>query len=93
LSARRLADLERDERHSAIARLMVGVAAIDAALLGDYLLLTPWSLEGGRAIVGILVSGALFAVLLTWLLLRTVRADLPGLRAVEVLAVILSLFP
>jgi hypothetical protein len=68
------------------------VAAIVAALRGEYFLLPARSLEGSKAVVGVLVSGVLFAVVLAWLLLRIVSADLPGLRAVEVLAVILPLF-
>ncbi|GAG15641.1 unnamed protein product, partial [marine sediment metagenome] len=94
MSPRQLAHLDRGERRVAYARLGVRVAAIATMLLIAYYTLPAGWLEGGTGtgILRLVSSGLFFVVVLAWLVRRITMADLPQLRAIEVLAAILPLF-
>ena len=92
MSPRRLADLERRERLWATARLVLSVTAIVVILLGAYYALPPARLVAGAPLLRLLVGFLVFLIILVWLVRRIVQADLPELRAIEVLAIIVPLF-
>lgn len=92
MSPRRLTELEQRERRWAIARLVLSIAVISTVLLVAYYVLPPWTITGGRALLRVAVSCVLFVFILVWLVRRVVNADLPELRAIEVIAIIVPLF-
>ena len=92
MSPRRLTDLELRERRRVIARLVLSVTAIVAILFAAYYALPPARLVAGAPLLRLLVSCLVFILVLAWLVRRIVRADLPELRAIEVLAIIVPLF-
>ena len=92
MSPRRLKDLERPERLWAIARLALTVAAVVVILLATYYELPPVRLASGAPFLRLVLGFLVFVVILAWLVRRVVQADLPELRAIEVLGIIVPLF-
>ncbi|SFF68869.1 Ion channel [Actinacidiphila alni] len=93
MSARRLADLGRPQRRRAVAATALRCALATAAILVLYYFLP---LTGGRpdaaALLRLVIGAVLFTAVMTYELRALLRAELPQLRAMEVLAVALALF-
>ncbi len=92
MSPRRLTDLERRERLWAIVRLVLTASAVVVILLVTYYELPPARLAAGAPLLRLAVSCLVFILILVWLVRRITQADLPELRAIEVLAIIVPLF-
>ena len=92
MSPRRLKDLERRERRWAIARLVLSVAAVVVILLATYYELPSARLASGAPLLRLAIGCVVFIFVLGWLVRRVVQADLPELRAIEVLAFTVPLF-
>ena len=92
MSPRRLTELEQRERVRAIVRLVLTAAAVVVILLVTYYELPPARLAAGAPLLRLLVSCVVFILVLAWLVRRITQADLPELRAIEVLAIIVPLF-
>ena len=89
---RRLSELERRERWLAVTFLVLRVTAITVMLLAAYYALPAGDLSGSAALVRLAVGCLVFLAISAWLIYRILKADLPGLRAVEGLAVAVPLF-
>ncbi len=92
MTPRRLSALEREERRRAYLRLGLRASAVVAVLVVAYYLLPGWRLAGGVAILKLITSFIVFTVIVIWLTRRVVVADLPELRALEVIAIVIPLF-
>ncbi len=92
MSPIKLTDLERSAQRREIVRMVIRVAATFVALFLVYYMLPARSRTGGVALLGLAVSILLFALIVVWLVRRIMRADFPGLRVIEVLALIIPLF-
>ena len=92
MSPRRWKDLDGRERRRLTARTFIVIAVAWTVLIGVYYLLP---LDGGSGweVTIRLVSGiVLFGVVLVWQLRHISTADVPELRAVRALGVIIPLF-
>jgi len=92
VTPRRLSELEKGERRRAWLWTVVAVALAWAVIVGGYYLAPVGHVSGVRAFLRLGADAALFAVILAWQARRIVRAELPELRAVEALGVVLPLF-
>jgi voltage-gated potassium channel len=90
--SRRLSELERRERWLAVTFLVLRVTAITALLLVVYYALPAGELSGSAALARLAIGCLVFVAITVWLIHRIVRADLPGLKAIEGLAVAVPLF-
>lgn len=90
--SRSLFELERSERWLAITFLVLRVTAITVLLLIVYYALPAGDLSSSAALVRLAVGCVVFLIIIAWLIYRILRADLPGLRAVEGIAVAVPLF-
>ena len=89
---RRLDDLEPRERRRAIAAVAARAAATAGILIVAYYLTPGWGYSGWAALVKLLGSFVVFTFIVVWLARRVTLAELPELRAAEVLALIVPLF-
>jgi voltage-gated potassium channel len=92
VSPRRLSELERRERWLAVTALVFRVTVIVALLLVVYYALPAGRISGSAALVRLAVGCVVFLVVMIWLVRRILKADLPGLRAIEGLACAVPLF-
>jgi len=96
VTPRRLSELERGERRRAWLRTGVVLTLVWVALIAVYYLapagLIPAHHRGADAFLRLGFGTALFAAILAWQARRIVGAELPELRAVEALGVIIPLF-
>ncbi len=96
MTPRRLSELEKGERRRAWLRTGAVLALVWVALITVYYLvpagLVPAHHRGADAFLHLGVGTALFAALLAWQARRIVGAELPELRAVEALGVVIPLF-
>jgi voltage-gated potassium channel len=92
VSPRSLKELDPSARRREIVRHILRVIAIVTILFVGYFLLPVSTLSGRAPILRVVVSTLVFVLVVAWLTRRLLRADLPGLRAIEVLAIIGSLF-
>jgi hypothetical protein len=96
VTARRLSDLERGERRRAWLRTGVVLALAWIVLTVVYYLVpagvVPARHAGADAFLRLGIGTALFAAILAWQARRIVGAELPELRAVQALGVVVPLF-
>lgn len=92
MTSRRLAELEKGERRRAWLRTIAAIALAWIVLLGVYYLAPAGRASGASALVQLGIGIALFAAVLAWQARRITRAELPELRAVAALGVIIPLF-
>ena len=96
MTPRRLSELEKNERRRAWLRTGVVLALAWVVLIAVYYLvpagLIPAHHRGADAFLHLGVGTALFAAILAWQARRIVGAELPELRAVEALGVVIPLF-
>ena len=92
MSPRRLSDLERGERRRALIRTVIIVAVAWVLLITLYYLV-PAARDHTAAAVPRLAGGlALVGAVVGWQTARISRAELPELRAIQALGVIIPLF-
>ncbi len=92
VDTRRLADLERAERHRAVLRSALSVLLAWVVIFGAYFV-NPIGLRTGTlAFTRLGADIALVAAVVAWQVRRIEAADLPELRAVEALGIIIALF-
>jgi voltage-gated potassium channel len=96
VTPRRLSELEKGERRRAWLRTGAVLALMWAALFAIYYLVPagpiPAHHRGADAFLRLGFGTALFAAILAWQARRIVSAELPELRAVEALGVVIPLF-
>lgn len=89
---RRLQDLDAGERRWAVARVALRAALTVTILLVAYYLSPGWGYSGVAALAKLVASFVVFVVIVMWLTRRVALDELPELRAIEVLALVVPLF-
>lgn len=92
MTPRRLSELEKGERRRAWLRTFAAVALAWIVLVGTYYLVPAGHASGASALVQLGIGIVLFAAVLAWQARRITSAELPELRAVAALGVIIPLF-
>jgi hypothetical protein len=96
VTPRRLSELERSERRRAWLHTGVVLTLVWVGLIAVYYLmpagLLPAHHRGADAFLHLGIGTAVFAAILAWQARRIVGAELPELRAVEALGVVIPLF-
>jgi voltage-gated potassium channel len=96
VTPRRLSELEKGERRRAWLRTGVALALAWVVLIAVYYLVpagvVPTHHRGTDAFLHLGVGTALFAAVLAWQARQIVGAELPELRAVQALGVVIPLF-
>ncbi len=92
MSPRGLSELERRDKWVAVAFMLLRVIILAALLVAIYYLLPAGPLGGAAALIRLAVGGLLFMGIIAWLVHRILKADLPGLKAFEGLALSVSVF-
>jgi hypothetical protein len=87
-----LADLDRAQRRRALVTSGVIVAASWILIFGAFFLLPVGHESGLRGVLRLAAVIALIAAVLAWQIRRIAFAELPELRAVEALGVVIALF-
>jgi voltage-gated potassium channel len=88
----RLADLDPVRRRWAIVRSGVTIVGAFALILGAYYNLPFDHLTGERSVVRLSVVVALIAAVFVWQIRRISVAEVPELRAVEALGIVITVF-
>ena len=92
VTSRRLADLSKQERQRALIRALVTIILSWVIIIGAFYLL-PIGKEGGASLfVRLSVDLALVGLVLAAQTRRITRAELPELRAVEALGIVVAFF-
>ncbi len=89
---RRLAELEKSHRRLAVLRSAVIIALSWVLIFGAYFVLPIGHESGLRALVRLGVDIAVIGAILAWQIRRITVAELPELRAVEALGVVIAVF-
>ena len=96
MSAQRLSELDKGERRRAWLHTVAVLAVAWVVLVGVYYLVptgvVPASRSGADSFLRLGAGVALFAAILAGQARRIIRAELPELRAVEALGVVIPLF-
>jgi hypothetical protein len=96
MTPRRLSELEKGERRRAWIRTGAVLALVWAGLIAVYYLVpagvVPAHHRDADAFLRLGIGTALFAAILAWQARRILGAELPELRAVEALGVVIPLF-
>lgn len=92
MSPRRLADLPRQERRRALLSAALRFIATFGGVVAIYYLVPLSGLVGPRDGIALGVGAALFVVILWWQVRQILRSDLPVLRALEGVAVVVPFF-
>ena len=92
MSGRHLKELERSERREAIALMLLRIAVAATLLLVAYYVLPAWRLTQDMPLLSLGISLLVTVAVLAWLVRRITSADLPELRAIEGLAIVVPLF-
>lgn len=92
MSPRRLADLPRQERRRALLSAALRFIATFGGVVAIYYLVPLSGLVGPRDGIALGVGAALFVVILWWQVRQILRSELPALRAVEGVAVVIPFF-
>jgi voltage-gated potassium channel len=90
--ALRLADLDPAHRHRAMVRAAVTIVAAWTLIIGAFYTLPFDHLSSGRSIVRLSVVVALVVAVFLWQIRRISTAELPELRAVEALGIVIAVF-
>lgn len=88
----RLADLDKGPRRRAIALSLATIAIAWVLLLGAFYVLPFNDFSGAREILRLGAVAALVVAVFVWQVRRIVTAELPELRAVEALGIIIAVF-
>ncbi len=88
-SARRLSELDRRHRRRKMIRTGVAVAVAWILVIGIYYVLPFTDLTSGETVVRLVLGIVAFVVVLAWQLRRIKQDDLPELRAIRALGVII----
>lgn len=88
----RLSDLDPAQRRRALIRTAVTIVLAWALILGAFYLVPFSHLSGPRSVVRLVVVVVFVGVVLVLQIRRITRAELPELRAVEALAVVIVVF-
>jgi voltage-gated potassium channel len=90
--ALRLADLDPAQRQRAIARAGATIVVAWTLIIGAFFTLPFDHLTGERSLVRLSVVVALVAAVFLWQIRRISTAELPELRAVEALGIVIAVF-
>jgi len=88
----RLADLDAGQRRRAIARCVATIVVVWVVIVGAYYVLPIARESELRGVLRVGADVALIAAVFTWQVRRISRAELPELRAVEALGIVIALF-
>jgi voltage-gated potassium channel len=88
----RLADLDKGRRRRATAKTVATVALVWALILTAFYVLPFDHLSSARSVLRLSVVIALVAAVFLWQIRRITLAELPELRAVEALGIIIAVF-
>jgi hypothetical protein len=88
----RLADLDRSQQRLAIVRCAATITVAWVLILGAYYVLPIAHESSTRAGVRLAVDIALVAAVFIWQIRRIGRAELPELRAIEALGIVIAVF-
>jgi voltage-gated potassium channel len=91
-SVRRLAELEAAHRRRAIAKSATTIALACVLIVGAFYLLPLDHLSADRSVLRLSVVVALVAAVFVWQIRRIAAAELPELRAVEALGIVIAVF-
>jgi len=89
---RRLADLEKSHRRLVVVRSAAIIALSWVLIFGAYFVLPIGRESGLRALLRLGVDIAVIGAVLAWQIRRISTAELPELRAVEALGVVIAVF-
>ena len=92
MAPRRLSELEQHERRKALLQTLLIVIVAWILVIGAYYVVPIGTESGVRVFVRLLVDVALVGAVLVWEAFRVVHADLPEVRAMEALGIVLVLF-
>ena len=88
----RLADLDRSQRHRAVVQAAATVILAWVLILGAYYLIPFAHLSGARSVLRLCAVVALVGAVLVLQIRRISKAELPELRAVEALGIVVIVF-
>ena len=88
----RLSDLDARQRRLAVLRAVLTIAVAWVLILGAYYVLPFDHLSAAHNVLRLGAVTALVAVVLVWQIRRISTAELPELRAVEALGIIVAIF-
>jgi hypothetical protein len=88
----RLADLERAQRHRAVLQAAARIFLAWVFILGAFYLIPFAHLSGARSVLRLCAVVVLVGVVLALQIRRIATAELPELRAVEALAIVIVVF-
>jgi hypothetical protein len=88
----RLADLERGARQRAMLKTAAIVGLVSVLIVAAYYILPFDHISAGRSILRLTVVVALVAAVFLWEIRRITTAELPELRAVEALGIVILVF-
>ena len=88
----RLADLETAARRRAMLETAATITLACALIVGAYYVLPFDHLSAGRSILRLSVVAALVAAVFVWQIRRITLAEVPELRAVEALGIVIAVF-
>jgi len=88
----RLADLDRTQRRLAVFRTALTIIVAWAIILGAFYVLPFSHLSDAHSALRLAAVAALVAAVLTWQIRRISTAELPELRAIEALGIVIAVF-
>ncbi len=88
---RRFLEMDRRQRRRVVVRAVITISVTWVVLIAMYYLM-PVGTSGRGELVRLVVGLAVVVVVLIWQVREILRADFPGFKAVEALAVIVPLF-
>lgn len=91
MESRPFAAYTKRERRRLLARTFLVVVVSWAALIGAYYLIPFDDRSAAGALVRLIGGLVILIVVLVWLIFRILKAEVPGLQAIEALAVVLIL--
>ena len=92
VTSRSLAEMQPAERRKGLVRAILRIALTWVVVLGAFCVLPIGNESSANAIVRAVIDFALIAAVIIWQVSRVARADVPELRAIEALGVILVVF-
>jgi voltage-gated potassium channel len=91
MESRPLAGYPKGERRRLVAKTILAIIVSWTALLGAYYLIPFDDRSAAGALLRLIVGMVILVVVLVWLVVRILKADNPGLRAIEALGVVVVL--
>ena len=89
---RRLSDLDERERRRALLQTIATIVIAWILFVGAYYVVPIGDKSGSRAVVRLCLDVVLVGLVLVWQISRIARAELPEVRAIEALGIIVGFF-